>query len=203
MKYEAKGAYTIKSPQQLGVDGNDGPREAEGLEGACWGVCGFWIVKQGDERDALVALGSCVCEFWLTRRCGTMRPCVTRVYQSCVIDITTVTAPRHTSRGSRRRGVGASLPGCPSHVPLRRHRSHGGILYMPLSVGGEESAKPGKKSHLLSGAPLAGLCALSEVATGLCAPVRRAPGSPRHRNPRHRLAPSSCPFSMLGGRMRL
>ena len=113
--------------------------------------------------------------------CGTMRPCVTRVYQSCVIDITTVTAPRHTSRGSRRRGrcVAPRVP--PSHVPLRRHRSHGGILYMPLSVGGEESAKPGKKSHLLSGAPLAGLCALSEVATGLCAPVRRAPGSPRHR----------------------
>ena len=79
MKYEAKGAYTIKSPQQLGVDGNDGPREAEGLEGACWGVCGFWIVKQGDERDALVALGSCVCEFWLTR---CVEPCV-RVLHEC------------------------------------------------------------------------------------------------------------------------
>ena len=37
--YEAKGAYTINSPQQLGADGNDGPREAEGLEGACWGAC--------------------------------------------------------------------------------------------------------------------------------------------------------------------
>ena len=47
-------------------------------------MCGFWIVEQGDERDALVALGSCVCEFWLTAMCGTMRPCVTRVYQSCV-----------------------------------------------------------------------------------------------------------------------
>ena len=160
-------------------------------------MCGFWIVKQGDERDALVALGSCVCEFWLTRRCGTMRPCVTRVYQSCVIDITTVTAPRHTSRGSRRRGrcVAPRVP--PSHVPLRRHRSHGGILYMPLSVGGEESAKPGKKSHLLSGAPLAGLCALSEVATGLpvlpCAGLPDPPdtGIPDIGSPlRH--APSPC-----------
>ena len=91
-----------------------------------------------------------------------------------------------------RRCVAPRVP--PSHVPLRRHRSHGGILYMPLSVGGEESAKPGKKSHLLSGAPLAGLCALSEVATGLCAPVRRAPGSPRHRN---RESPTSArPFVM-------
>ena len=56
MKYEAKGAYTINSPQQLGADGNDGPREAEGLEGACWGVCGLWIVEQGARRCVAVAI---------------------------------------------------------------------------------------------------------------------------------------------------
>ena len=70
MKYEAKGAYTIKSPQQLGVDGNDGPREAEGLEGACWGVCGLWIVEQGDERDALVALLVGVTVSFGSQMCG-------------------------------------------------------------------------------------------------------------------------------------
>ena len=80
MKYEAKGAYTIKSPQQLGVDGNDGPREAEGLEGACWGVCGFWIVEQGDERDALVALGSRVSVSFGSH--DGVEPCV-RVLHEC------------------------------------------------------------------------------------------------------------------------
>ena len=61
-KYEIRGQgcihdyNTIKSPQQLGVDGNDGPREAEGLEGACWGVCGLWIVEQGARRCVAVAI---------------------------------------------------------------------------------------------------------------------------------------------------
>ena len=102
MKYEAKGAYTIKSPQQLGVDGNDGPREAEGLEGACWGVCGLciWIVEQGDERDALVALLVCHCEFWLTNVWNGVIRVLPRVGITvvcfCVLDITTVESPHRT-----------------------------------------------------------------------------------------------------------
>ena len=89
-KYEIRGQGcihdSIKSPQQLGVDGNDGPREAEGLEGACWGVCGLWIVEQGDERDALVALLVCHCEFWLTNVWNRVIRVLPRVYQnqSCV-----------------------------------------------------------------------------------------------------------------------
>ena len=103
MKYEAKGAYTMKSPQQLGVDGNDGPREAEGLEGACWGVCGLWIVEQGDERDALVAGTARVSVSFDSQMCGScgivMSVCVTAsVPVVCfrVLDITTVESPHRT-----------------------------------------------------------------------------------------------------------
>ena len=51
----------MKSPQQLGADGNDGPREAEAMGGHAGGpgVCGFWIAcgslsgMKGDSRDTI------------------------------------------------------------------------------------------------------------------------------------------------------